>query len=275
MHQAHFGIRHLSRARLAPQLVHGFDDVQDAAVGVGEQTAVRVDRQLPAVGDVTRMTLFRPLVGADKQEILDLARATPSPISFFDMLEHVAPMLLLRGTQEAVGYYLQLKAELEERVERGIAAVPDERFRFYWDGPPIWCARGPLTQLFERYHAAVVGSSFGSTFVLSGLDPHDPMESLARAYLGAFPNRSEAYKASWLDDQFKRFRVDAAVFHDCRSAPEASTARYGHSPRLRRLSDVPAFVIEADSHDYRLFSLERLESQLAEFTDQRLPGRCA
>ena len=41
-------------------------------------------------------------------------------------------------------------------------------------------------------------------------------------------------------------------------------------PRLIIFSAVPAFVIESDSHDERLFSAERLEDQLSEFMEQHM-----
>ncbi len=81
-------------------------------------------------------------------EILDLARAEPAPLTFFDMLIHMTPMVVLRGTPEAVEYYAMLKSEVEDRIAKGIAAVPGETQRFYWDGPPIWSALRPLSRIF-------------------------------------------------------------------------------------------------------------------------------
>ena len=202
-------------------------------------------------------------------EILTLARAVPSPISFFDTLVHVAPMVLLRGTPQAVEYYSLLKAELEDRLVRGVAAVPGERHRFYWDGPPIWSALRPLSKLFADRRAALVASTFASNFALAGLDPDNPMESMARTYMSIFPNRSEDYKAACIVQQLEEFGVDGVVYHECRTSPEHSNVRYGLEVRVRRLTGLPSFVVEADSHDARLFSTERLESLLADFLEQR------
>lgn len=201
-------------------------------------------------------------------EILDLARNVPSPFSFFDTLIHVAPMLLLRGTPEAVTYYSLLKAEIEDRVSRGIAAVPNERHRFYFDGHPIWCALRPLSSLFLECGTAVVASTFSSIFALSGLDADNPIESMARAYTGIFPNRSEDYKAAFLSSQFEKYAVDGVVYHESRTCPEHSNARHGLELRLRRETGLPSFVIEADSHDLRLFSEERLRNLLRDFFDR-------
>jgi benzoyl-CoA reductase/2-hydroxyglutaryl-CoA dehydratase subunit BcrC/BadD/HgdB len=203
-------------------------------------------------------------------DILGLARAVPAPITFFDTLIHVAPMILMRGTPEAVDYYVQLKAEVEERVAQGVSAVPNEAHRLYWDGPPIWCALRPLARLFEEAGAAIVASTFCSEFALRGLDPDDPLQSMARAYTGIFDNRSEDYRAAYLAQQFEHFGVDAAIYHDCRTTPETSHVRYGPAARTLHLTGVPGLVIEADSHDLRLFSTERLQEQFADFLEQRV-----
>jgi 2-dehydropantoate 2-reductase len=203
-------------------------------------------------------------------DILDLARTAPAPFTYFDTLIHVAPMILLRGTAEAVDYYRLLKSEIEDRVAQGIAAVPGEAHRFYWDGPPIWCGLRPLSRLFADHGVAIVGSTFTSVFTLPGLDPQNPVESMARAYTGVFGNRSERYKTAYLAEKFEQFGVDAAVYHDCRTTPEASHVRYGLAVRAQRLTGVPALVIEADSHDARLFSVERLQTLLTGYLEQQV-----
>ncbi|MCP5109826.1 MAG: 2-hydroxyacyl-CoA dehydratase, partial [bacterium] len=93
-------------------------------------------------------------------EILDLCRNEPAPLTYFDTLIHLAPVIVMRGTVEAVEYYTLLKAEVEERIAKGIAAVPGERFRFYWEGPPIWPALRPISELFQSNRVAVVASTY-------------------------------------------------------------------------------------------------------------------
>ena len=202
-------------------------------------------------------------------DILTLARAVPSPFSLFDTLVHMAPMVLLRGTRQAVEYYSLLKAEIEDRLAHGVAAVQGERHRFFWDGPPIWSALRLLSTLFADRGAAIVASTFAANFALAGLDPDNPMESMARSYLRIFPNRSENYQAAFIVQQIEEFGIDGVVYHECRTTPEHSNVRYGLEVKVRRLTGLPSFVLEADSHDPRLVSTERLESLLADFLEQR------
>lgn len=221
---------------------------------------VGTDRLAEVVGCTMRAAMLW-------RDILELARSTPAPFTFFDALVHVAPMIVLRGTPDAVEYYRLLKSEIEARVAQGVAAVPGESHRFYWDGPPIWCALRPLARLFADHGVAIVASTFCSVFALPGLDRDNPTESMARTYTGVFGNRSEGYKTAYLAEKFAQFGVDAAVYHDCRTTPEASHVRYGLAVRTQRLTGVPALVVEADSHDARLFSAERLQTLLTGFLE--------
>ncbi len=202
-------------------------------------------------------------------EILDLAHHTPSPLTYFDTLVHVAPMLLMRGTEAAVRYYEILAAELKYRVSEKIGAVPDERLRMYWEGPPIWCALRPLASLFLEHGIAVVGSTFPQTYAFRHFHRDNPIESTAAAYTSLYPNRSRNYKARYLAREFERFGVDAAIFHDARTDAEHSTARYGIHLRLQRDTGVPHLVIEADTHDLRLVSIDHIRAQLVDFLEQR------
>jgi 2-dehydropantoate 2-reductase len=202
-------------------------------------------------------------------EILELARTVPSPLTFFDALIHVAPMVLMRGTQEAFDYYSLLKAEIEQRVADQEAAVPGERFRFYWEGPPIWCALHPLAELFFRNQVAIVASTYCSIFTLDGLDPKNPVESMARTYTSLFHNRSDSYKEEYLMAKFSDYGVDGVVYHEGRTSPEHSNVRYGLEVRLRRLTGLRAIVLEADTHDLRLFSMDRIASKLQDFIDMQ------
>ena len=202
------------------------------------------------------------------RRVLDTARATPAPFTFFDAILHMAPMVLLRGTQDAVDYYELLLSELDDRVAAGVGAVPNEAHRFHWDGPPIWCASHALGRIFGAHGVAIVSSTYASMFALTDLEGDDPFESMARAYTGVFDNRPESFKTSSLAEQFLEYGVDAAVFHDCRTSPDASHVRHGLGVRLEALTARPALVVEADAHDPRLFSEERLERQLADFIEQ-------
>jgi 2-dehydropantoate 2-reductase len=250
------------------------DELDHVDLGAASQQMLRLVQQLEEMTgqklDIDR--LAKVVLDSSRaawlwREILDLAKTVPSPLTFFDMLIHVGPMVLMRGTPEAVTYYSLLKAEIEERVAENVAAVPGERFRFYWEGPPIWCALRPLAELFFANQVAIVASTYCGVFALEGFDPKNPIESLARSYTSVFHNRSDAYKEDYLVSMFGEYGVDGVVYHEGRTAPEHSNVRYGLEVRLRRTAGVQAIVVEADTHDLRLFSQDRLERKLRDFIE--------
>ena len=95
------------------------------------------------------------------------------------------------------------------------------------------------------------------------------IESMARTYTGVFANRSEAYQTAYLTAHIEEYGADAAIFHDCRTSPETSYVRYGLAAKVARLTNLPAFVLEADSHDLRLFSLDQVQGLLADFIERQ------
>ncbi len=204
------------------------------------------------------------------EEILQMTRATPSPLTVFDLLVHFAPMVLMRGTPEAIDYYQILKEEVEKRVADQQAAVPGERHRFYWEGPPIWSALRSLSELFLQRKVAVIASSFFTNFSLAGLDDRNPIESMAAAYTMVFPNRSASYKTHVLAAEFEAFGVDAVIYHEGRTSPQYSNVRQGLAVQMRRETGLPSLIIEADSHDMRLVSISHLERQLGEFLESQI-----
>ena len=168
-------------------------------------------------------------------EILDLARTVPAPFTFFDTLIHIAPMVLMRGTPEAVEYYRMLKAEVEDRVAQGVAAVPGESHRFYWDGPPIWCALRPLARLFAER-----GRGDRRVDVLRDVRAARARSRRSDREHGARPTRASSTtgrrstrRRTW-PQQFEQYGVDAAIYHDCRTTPETSHVRYGLAARTQR-----------------------------------------
>jgi benzoyl-CoA reductase/2-hydroxyglutaryl-CoA dehydratase subunit BcrC/BadD/HgdB len=106
-------------------------------------------------------------------------------------------------------------------------------------------------------------------YAFQGFQKENPVESMAGVYTSIYSNRSREQKIRYLTREFERFGVDACVYHDVRTSPEHSTVRYGAHLRLRRDTGVPAVVIEADTHDLRLVSVDHIRSQLQEFLEQR------
>ncbi len=200
--------------------------------------------------------------------VLETATARPSPLTFFDSTIHMAPAVVMRGTQVAIDYYRELLAELKARIADGVAAVQGERHRLYWEAMPIWGRLRDLATQFLQLRACVVASTYANSWIFTALDADDPFRSMARAYTELFIVRSDAYKEQYLKEMIDTFHVDGIVFHDVKTCPNNTNCRYGMPERLRERWGVPSIIIAGDLNDLRCYSDEQAKTQIEAFVEQ-------
>ncbi len=149
----------------------------------------------------------------------------------------------------AVDYYEALLAELKQRVADGIAAVPGERLRIYWEGMPIWGKLRDLSNQMLALKTCVVASTYCNSWIFEALDPADPYRSMARAYSSIFICRSEDAKEDYIEEMVERFRVDGILYHEAKTCPNNSNNHYGLPQRLQKRLGKPFVVIHGDLND--------------------------
>ncbi len=202
------------------------------------------------------------------KKILETARHVPSPLTFFDGTILMAPIVVMRGTQECVDYYRLVLDELEERMRQGIGAVENEDVRIYWDGMPIWGRLRFLSEIFAENNACIVASTYCNSWIFDDLDPMDPMRSLALAYTRIFINRGENYKLSYFKEMIKKYKVDGMIFHDSKTCFNNTNSRFGLPARVEEELGIPTLVIEGDLNDLRFFSDAQTRTKVETFIDQ-------
>ena len=202
------------------------------------------------------------------RDCLRTSARRPAPLTFFDATIHMGPAVVLRGTAEACDYYLALREELEGHVREGRGALRRERFRLYWDGMPIWGRLRDLATLFAELETSVVASTYCNSWIFEALDPRDPLRSMARASLELFIARAEEPKQRYLERMVAEFAVDGVIFHDSRTCPNNSNARFGLPRRLRDGAGVPVLVLDGDLNDLRCFSDEQARTNIEAFVEQ-------
>lgn len=227
-----------------------------------------------ASGQKFDLDRFREVVRLSKeatllwQKVLKTSSAATPPLSFFDGTIHMGPIVVLRGTQVAKDYYALLLNELEENVRNGIGFLPQPRTRIFWEGMPIWGKLRMMSDLFAANGAAVVASTYCSSWVFDQFDENDPWDSTARAYTEIFINRSEKAKMTMLADWFREYDIDGIVYHDSKTCFNNSNAKFGMPQRLRERTGVPALVIEGDLCDLRFFSEGQSVTKIETFLEQ-------
>jgi benzoyl-CoA reductase/2-hydroxyglutaryl-CoA dehydratase subunit BcrC/BadD/HgdB len=269
--QRHFGVPLLF---LDAPFVH--DAVEPAAI---DYVRAQLKAILEAVGEltgqpVTEEKLYETLLLSARavelwRDILDLLARQPSPMTSFDTFIHLAPIVVLRGTQQCVDYYETLLAEIQQRVENGIAAVPGERFRLGWDNLPIWFKIGSLSKKFAEHKACLVVATYANAWAHM-VDPNaqgDLLREVARSYLTVYINCGLDDRVKTLQGAAAKFGLDGFVLHSDRSCKAYSLGQYELARTLTDELHIPTLIIEADMNDARVYAEEQIHARIDAFME--------
>lgn len=200
------------------------------------------------------------------RDIRELCQARPSPLNAPDLFLAMAPIVVLRGTQDAVSYYRKLKAEVAGRVARGEGALEQERYRLLWDNIAIWYRLFRLFNRFAEAGACFVVDTYTNAWSMS-VEDDDPILGLARAYSTVYINQSLQARAAMMADLVQRFGVDGIVLHSNRSCKPYSLGQYDVLQWVSEQTGVPGLVLEADMCDTRLYAEEPVDNRIQAFLD--------
>ena len=202
------------------------------------------------------------------RQVLETAKNIPSPINFFDAAIHMGPIVVMRGTQYAIDYYKILLAELQNRIKNKISAVPEEKFRIYWDGMPLWYQLSSMAKLFARHDTCIVASTYCNSWIFDDLDSKDPFVSSALAYCKLFIVRSDDVKEKVLEKLMTDFSIDGIIYHESKTCARNSNNLYGLQNRLYNKLNIPFLEINGDLNDPRCYSEEQTIIAIETFISQ-------
>ncbi|MGD8398392.1 MAG: 2-hydroxyacyl-CoA dehydratase family protein, partial [Anaerolineae bacterium] len=200
------------------------------------------------------------------RDIRELCQARPSPLNAPDLFLTMAPIVVLRGSKDAVRFYQKLKDEVEERVAKGEGAILDERYRLLWDNIAIWFRLFRLFKLFTDAGACFVVDTYTNAWSAS-VDTDEPILGLARTYTSVYINQSLQARAQLVTDLVERFGVDGLVLHSNRSCKPYSLGQYELLEEVGRRTGAPGLVLEADMCDTRYYAEEPVRNRIHAFLD--------
>lgn len=201
-------------------------------------------------------------------ETLDLLANKPSPMTSFDTFVHIAPIVVMRGTDKCVDYYQALLDEMKQRVAKGIAAVPGEQFRLGWDNLPVWFKMAGLSKRFNSHKACLVAATYASAWALPiNADAPDLLAETARAYLTVYINCGLDTRIKTLQDMVDKYTLDGVVMHSDRSCKAYSLGQYELARVLREERNVPVLILEADMNDSRVYAEEQVKARIDAFME--------
>lgn len=201
-----------------------------------------------------------------------IAGAPQCPVRMTEQITNVMATQWVRGTDWALAHARAFHDEVQQRVEAGEAACPDERARLMWVGAGLWHDTGFYTAFEESHRAVFVWSmylAFGpDAYIRYGLD--DPMAALA-SRTASFNEylHNPPWAAEWMVQQALEHRIDGALVLRPRSMKAAGTGRLFIERALEE-AGVPVLPIDADVVDARAWDPAAARADVQMFLDTRV-----
>jgi bcr-type benzoyl-CoA reductase subunit B len=219
---------------------------------------------------------FKKIIGLGSEASLTWGRVlatmkhSPAPMTIFDAFVHMAPVVSLRGLPVCLDYYRTLLEELEDRVEKGIGAITNEKKRLMWDNIAVWFKLRDWSLLFAERGFNFVAATYTNAWAetIHYLDPGSPFESMARAYSLVILNNNMEHRLKLMEGMIRDYRIDGLVILSLRSCKPYSVGQYDIRRLLGERLGVKTLVIEADMTDFRTFSEEQIRTRLEAFFEQ-------
>ncbi len=203
-------------------------------------------------------------------KIMHMAEKRPSPFdAYFEAVFFMAPMNVLRGTEDCVRYQEAVLAEMSERADHGIGPVPEEKVRVVFEGPPPWPHFRAFWELFKRWGVASVASTYakvGGVFEYGFRhDPARPLESIADYAMTCYTNLHWGLRRELIQRYVEDFEADALVIHSVKSCRSFSVGQADLREVFSHELGVPTLMVESDLADPRYFQEAQLRNRVDAF----------
>ncbi len=210
-------------------------------------------------------------VGELWSAIKHLTKQRPAPFdAYFDAVNMMAPLYCLRGTEDALRFFDLTYKELSARAERGEGPLQEEKIRYVIEGPPPWPFLRQFRELFTRWGAVAVASTYST---VGGLwefgfkhDSQHPFESIARHMLKEnVCNRNFIQRYDQIARYADEWDADALVIHSVKSCRLFSAGQGDMREYFTHEKSLPTLLIESDLEDPRYYSQAQLQNRLDAF----------
>ncbi len=203
--------------------------------------------------------------------VKELLKAKPAPFDgYFDAINMMGPINVLRGTREAAEFFEEAVRIAEERVKEGVGPLPEERFRVVFEGPPPYPYYRNFRDLFARWGAVGVQSTYSN---VGGLwefgyrhDPERPLDSIAEHMIRF------NYCIIPMLDRYQVIRryvdewdADCLVIHSVKSCRLFSAGQGDMRDFFIRQYGVPTLMLESDLEDPRYYAEAQLKNRIDAF----------
>jgi benzoyl-CoA reductase subunit B len=200
-----------------------------------------------------------------------LTKHHPAPFdSYFDSINMMGPINVLRGTPEAADFFDEAVAEFEALAAQGLGPVSEEKFRTVVEGPPPYPFYKNFRNLMTRWGAVAVQSTYST---VGGIwefgfrhDPRRPLESIAEQMLREnLTNRSIVSRYAQIKRYVEEWEADALVIHSIKSCRLFSAGQGDMREYFIKELGVPTLLVESDLEDPRYYAEAQIKNRIDAF----------
>lgn len=204
-----------------------------------------------------------------------IAEAPRLPVALPEQLTNVMAATWSRGSQWSVDHLASYCDELEQRVEQGVAACPNERVRLLWVNNGLWFNTAFYRAFEEKYGAVFVWSMY-SNFFSDGYRKYfddDPLRALAARHISMNEQlHLPGWMSQWIIEQAKDYRADAAVMLIPVGDRMASFGTKICQMALEQ-AGIPTLALTASMVDARLWDNDVMIRTVESFLEERVLSR--
>lgn len=192
-------------------------------------------------------------------KVCDYCQYEPSPLSGFDLFNHMADVVTARVKPAAAEAFEMLAQELEENVKNGESTLPfPEKHRIMFEGIPCWPDLKALFKPMKAHGinvtAVVYAPAFGFTY--------NTFDEMIRAYCKAPNSICIEQGVDWREGICRDNKVDGVLVHYNRSCKPWSGYMAEMQRRFTADLGVPCVGFDGDQADPRNFNSAQYETRV-------------
>lgn len=202
------------------------------------------------------------------QETLNMRRFIPAPFNAWDLFSDLLfPIRIYRGQAEAIDFYQSAMAFYQQRVDKKVGTIPEEKYRLHFNGLPPWFRMGFLARKLASYGAVPLTGAYGLSSRFEFLDPSQPIESYAAAVGKSYVLEGTMNKIDYVVDLINRFSLDGVMMVWSQTCRAFTVGMRDMMEIVEKRTGVPSVLVQADTCDARLVSDDKMIISIEAFME--------
>lgn len=207
----------------------------------------------------------------EAQELWDkigkYTQRVPTPVNEFDILFLIMPICNQRGKKLCVDFYKQVVEEFQDRVDKGITAIPNERHRILFVSNPPWYKIDLLPQWLAEADSVIVTSMLNRMFLDYSDIGDGKFENTLRGYYRQYINLNAEERIIWGEQLIEDWKCDGVALMDNRGCKPIAFPMPEMATAFERKLKIPCLRFEGNMNDPRDFNDQQVRVQFETFIE--------